>query len=110
MMAAAVALPSESFLQVPSSQAKDATIVSKNTLIPVGVAIAVCVTLVIGTWSASSAFNSVLQAVDENGSNISSIREELREFGNSSWSRRDMANWVLLLRMQNPDLKIPEPK
>ena len=68
------------------------TIIGKNTLVPLGMVIAICSGVV---WMISQldSINYKLQTIEEKMIN--------------HWTKQDMENWGLRLKMENPELKIP---
>lgn len=71
---------------------KEKTIISKETLLPVGFAIALCAGAV---WM-STQLNNINYKLD-------SLEEKLED----QWTKRDMTNWALNLKLQNPNLELP---
>ena len=65
---------------------------SKETLMPLGMVITLCAAVV---WI-SSQLNNINHKLD--------MIEHAME---DQWTRRDMENWGLRLKMQNPDIAIP---
>jgi hypothetical protein len=68
-------------------------VLSKETLMPLGMVIALCGGVV---WI-SSQLTSINYKLDL-------LEEKLED----NWTRRDMENWGLKLKMGNPDIDIPE--
>jgi hypothetical protein len=68
-------------------------VLSKETLMPLGMVIALCGGVV---WI-SSQLTSINYKLDL-------LEEKLED----NWTRRDMENWGLRLKMGNPDISIPE--
>jgi hypothetical protein len=66
--------------------------ISKETLMPLGMVITLCAAVV---WI-SSQLNNINHKLDM----IENAMED-------QWTRRDMENWGLRLKMQNPDIEIP---
>jgi len=68
------------------------TVIGKDTLIPLGMVIAICSGVV---WMISQldSINYKLEIIDEKMIN--------------HWTTQDMENWGLRLKMENPELKIP---
>ena len=69
------------------------TLLGKDTLMPLGMVIALCGGVV---WI-SSQLNGINHKLDM-------LEEKLED----QWTRRDMENWGLKLRLENPELTIPE--
>ena len=67
--------------------------ISKETLMPLGMVIALCGGVV---WI-STQLTSINYKLD--------ILEEKMD---DNWTRRDMENWGLKLKMENPEITIPE--
>ena len=69
------------------------TILSKETLMPLGMVIALCGGVV---WISNqlSMIHNKLDLLE------SSLEEQ--------WTKRDMENWGLKLKLENPEIKIPE--
>ena len=67
--------------------------ITKETLMPLGMVIALCGGVV---WISTqlSGINYKLDALEE----------KLED----NWTRRDMENWGLKLKLENPDIAIPE--
>jgi len=65
---------------------------SKETLMPLGMVIALCGGVV---WISTQL------------TNINYKLDMLEEKLEDNWTRRDMENWGLKLKMENPDLEIP---
>ena len=65
---------------------------SKETLMPLGMVVALCGGVV---WISSQL------------TNINYKLDMLEEKLEDNWTRRDMENWGLKLKMENPDLEIP---
>ena len=67
-------------------------IISKETLMPVGLVMVLCGGVV---W------------ISNQLSSIHNKLEKLEESLEEQWTRRDMENWGLKLKLENPDIKIP---
>ena len=67
--------------------------ISKETLIPLGMVIAICG----GVGWISTQLNKINYKLD--------ILENKLE---DKWTTRDMENWGLRLKMQNPEIDVPE--
>jgi hypothetical protein len=67
-------------------------IIGKETLVPLGMVLAICSGVV---WMISQldSIHYKLQTIDEKMVN--------------HWTKQDMENWGLRLKMENPELKIP---
>ena len=65
---------------------------SKETLMPLGMVITICVAVV---WMSSQ-----LTTINHKLDMIEQAMED-------QWTRRDMENWGLRLKMSNPDITIP---
>ena len=68
-------------------------VLSKETLMPLGMVIALCGGVV---WISTQL------------TNINYKLDMLEEKLEDNWTRRDMENWGLKLRMENPDIVIPK--
>ena len=68
-------------------------VLSKETLMPLGMVIALCGGVV---WISSQL------------TNINYKLDMLEEKLEDNWTRRDMENWGLKLKMENPNIQIPE--
>jgi len=68
-------------------------VLSKETLMPLGMVIALCGGVV---WISSQL------------TNINYKLDMLEEKLEDNWTRRDMENWGLKLKMENPEIQIPE--
>jgi len=68
-------------------------VLSKETLMPLGMVIALCGGVV---WISSQL------------TNINYKLDMLEEKLEDNWTRRDMENWGLKLKMENPTINIPE--
>jgi len=66
---------------------------SKETLMPLGMVIALCGGVV---WISTQL------------TNINYKLDALEEKMDDNWTRRDMENWGLKLKMENPSISIPE--
>ena len=69
------------------------TVIGKDTLVPLGVVVAIC-SGVIWMISQLESIHYKLVTIDEKMVN--------------HWTKQDMENWGLRLKMENPDLKIPK--
>lgn len=67
-------------------------IISKETLMPVGLVMVLCGGVV---W------------ISNQLSSIHNKLEKLEESLEEQWTRRDMENWGLKLKLENPEIKIP---
>jgi len=67
-------------------------VLSKETLMPLGMVIALCGGVV---WISTQL------------TNINYKLDMLEEKLEDNWTRRDMENWGLKLKMENPEIKIP---
>ena len=69
------------------------TIIGKDTLVPLGMVLAICSGVV---WMISQldSINYKLKTIDEKIAN--------------HWTKQDMENWGLRLKMENPTLKVPK--
>ena len=67
--------------------------ISKETLMPLGMVIALCGGVV---WISTQL------------TNINYKLDMLEEKLEDNWTRRDMENWGLKLKMENPSISIPE--
>ena len=65
---------------------------SKETLMPLGMVVTICAGVV---WI-SSQLNSINYKLD-------ALESKLED----QWTRRDMENWSLKLKLQNPDITLP---
>ena len=74
-----------------TTQEKKMTI-SKDTLVPLGMVVALCGGVV---WISNqlSSIHNKLELLE------ASLEEQ--------WTKRDMENWGLKLKLENPDIKIP---
>jgi|TARA_R110000824_G_scaffold6783_2_gene31366 hypothetical protein len=70
-------------------------VLSKETLMPLGMVIALCGGVV---WISSQL------------TNINYKLDMLEEKLEDNWTRRDMENWGLKLKMENPEISIPTLK
>ena len=68
------------------------TIIGKDTLVPLGAVVAIC-SGVIWMISQLDSIHYKLQTIDEKMIN--------------HWTKQDMENWGLRLKMENPEIKIP---
>ena len=68
-------------------------VLSKETLMPLGMVIALCGGVV---WISSQL------------TNINYKLDMLEEKLEDNWTRRDMENWGLKLKMETPEISIPE--
>ena len=68
------------------------TFITKDTLMPLGMVIALCGGVV---WISTQL------------TNINYKLDMLEEKLEDNWTRRDMENWGLKLRMENPDIILP---
>lgn len=66
---------------------------SKETLMPLGMVIALCGGVV---WI-STQLNNINYKLDM-------LEEKLED----QWTKRDMENWGLRLKLKNPDIQVPE--
>jgi len=69
------------------------TIISKDTLLPLGLVIVICTGLL---WI-SNELNSINYKLE-------ALTNKLED----QWTRRDMENWGLKLKLANPAIVIPE--
>jgi len=69
------------------------TVIGKDTLVPLGMVLAICSGVV---WMISQldSINYKLQTIDEKIAN--------------HWTKQDMENWGLRLKMENPTLTVPK--
>ena len=67
-------------------------IISKETLMPVGLVMVLCGGVV---W------------ISNQLSSIHNKLEKLEESLEEQWTKRDMENWGLKLKLENPEIKIP---
>ena len=68
------------------------SLISKDTLMPLGMVVTVCAGVV---WI-SSQLNSINYKLD-------ALESKLED----QWTRRDMENWSLKLKLQNPEITLP---
>ncbi len=68
------------------------SLISKDTLMPLGMVITLCAGVV---WI-STQLNSIHYKLD-------ALESKLED----QWTRRDMENWALKLKLENPDIKLP---
>ena len=68
-------------------------LISKDTLMPLGLVVSLCAGVV---WI-SSQLNNINYKLD-------SLESNLEE----QWTKRDMENWGLKLKLENPDIQIPQ--
>jgi len=66
--------------------------VSKDTMLPLGMVISICTGVV---WI-STQLNKIDYKLD-------TLERKLED----QWTRRDMENWALRLKMENPEIKLP---
>jgi len=71
------------------------TILTKETLMPLGMVLALCGGVV---WISTQLTNI--------NHKLDSLEEKLED----QWTYRDMENWGLKLKLQNPDITIPKLK
>jgi len=69
------------------------TIINKDTLLPLGLVIVICTGLL---WI-SNELNSINYKLE-------TLTDKLQD----QWTKRDMENWGLKLKLSNPDIVIPE--
>lgn len=77
---------------------------------PVGVTAGIGMALLTAGWTCATAFSRLETAVEKNREAVARIADKLDEAAGDRWTRTDMLVWVHILRAQNPDLKIPEPR
>lgn len=68
------------------------TLISKDTMLPLGMVITICVGVV---WI-STQLNNINFKLD-------TLEQKLED----QWTKRDMENWGLRFKMENPDISIP---
>jgi hypothetical protein len=69
------------------------SLISKDTLMPLGLVVSLCAGVV---WI-SSQLNNINYKLDSLESNLE-----------DQWTKRDMENWGLKLKLENPDIQIPQ--
>ena len=70
-------------------------IINKDTLLPLGLVIVICTGLL---W-----ISNELNAINYK---LTNLTEKLED----QWTKRDMENWGLKLKLENPEITIPEIK
>ena len=79
---------------------------SRDTLLPLGAALAIMGTLLWASWQAATRLSEIQRAIGERPT-----RDEVRTlFGSNQWTTETMDTWVKLFRAQEPTLKIPKAK
>ena len=73
----------------------DGHIISSETLIPLGGAIAIALLI----WRVSSKTTEIINRLD-------SIERDLQDH----WTKADQLEWILQLREANPGIKVPLPR
>ena len=68
------------------------SLINKDTLMPLGMVVTICAGVV---WI-SSQLNSINYKLD-------ALESKLED----QWTRRDMENWSLKLKLQNPNITLP---
>lgn len=81
---------------------------TKDTLVPLGLAVSVVAAIAIGAvW-----LNYQLQNLNFQMSalqiKVDTIQSQLVEASNLHWSARDMRLWIALLQAKNPNMEIPD--
>jgi hypothetical protein len=69
------------------------TLISKDTMLPLGMVITICVGVV---WI-STQLNNINFKLD-------TLEQKLED----QWTKRDMENWGLRFKMENPNISIPD--
>jgi len=84
-------------------------ILGKETLIPIGAALGLCVVLVGGLLQVSERLLNIEYAIKDNRRSIDVLNldmqegfQEVRSISNDRWTHRDMQNWIERLRLSNP--------
>lgn len=81
----------------------------KDTLIPMGVAAAMMVSLCGGAVWLNMSLAQLQYQTELLRRDISSLSERISSNAQDRWRRTDMRAWARLLQATNPALKIPEP-
>jgi len=67
--------------------------ITKETFLPLSLVIVICAGVL---W-----FNNTLNSIDVRLNNIEKLVVD-------QWTKKDMENWSLRLKLQNPEIEIPE--
>lgn len=80
------------------------TVITRNTRLTIGVAL----TIFAGIVYQLQAQNETTLAIREVQRDIMEMRHDFTTHQVDRWTGADMANWVRLLKAQNPGITIPE--
>ena len=83
-------------------------IISKETLIPIGLAVAICGAIITGVLWSNSKLISIQYELKDVRRSILNIETSLEYAASDRWTGNQMYQWVELLQVKNPDLDIPE--
>jgi hypothetical protein len=104
---------------IETTEKKPLFAVDKETLVPLGLLIAVVLAATAGTWQLAVAlhsFQSTQSSRDQEFAlkfqkielQLQQLQQALASEGSGRWNRTDMREWAANLRASNPNITIPE--
>ena len=87
-------------------------VISKQTLVPLGMVISMAAAVIIGGMWVSDAQHKVEMQLLVMNNRISNLEKTVGAFNNvmeASVLQKDFTRWAKMLAVGNPDLNIPEP-
>lgn len=93
--------------------------VDKNTLVPLGLLIAVVLSATAGTWQLATALHTFQDDQTERGQEfalkfqrieiqLEQLQKAVIQEGFGRWGRLEMREWAAALKANNPNLSVPE--
>jgi len=86
-----------------------ASIVSRETLVPLGLVLSVIGALLGGAWAVNDAKHAIDTRLVVIDTRLAAIQTELLRRTDDRWREGDMKHWAELLKAHNPELVIPDP-
>lgn len=91
-----------------SPEVSEAGQINRNTLIPIGVAVGMLVSVVSLTLWLGGKFSDLEHSIQMMQVDLQRMQIQLERSAMQSWTRDQQASWVALLKAQNRDLVVPE--
>jgi len=83
-------------------------VLGPSTLVPIGAAAGVVITLITGTIYLERKFNSIERQMDNMQLVLNAQLRDIRMSMASRWTAHDMKVWTQELKIKNPTLEVPD--
>tara|TARA_R110000782_G_scaffold184388_2_gene274657 strand:- start:19741 stop:20022 length:282 start_codon:yes stop_codon:yes gene_type:complete len=81
---------------------------SKSTLVPLGAAVAIALSLLWFGVSVGQTMSNQSNAIGNLTEAVSNLDTAIGTMNSTGWTKQDMELWVRLFKLSSPDIAIPE--